>query len=739
MDGLKARLSFDAVAYDYDDEYLTIDTDTHTININNVSRLFGVQYDGNSKLIKFRIRNKLSDIQKMQDSIVYINWIDARGVKGQSIAINKSISNDICEFAWKVPFDALKNSGVLHFAMSAVVTKNSSSVIDQRWSTRIASVITPDGIYIKSYTPSSEEEDRIAQIYNELSNMINKQNDNLSNLQVQVSSLKEDLVNEEHLTSVLVQNKTAEFNKNGYINKNGVLVETENAENTGYINIVGVNTIRCSANMIKYGYAIALYDINRKILINESVLGNGIGVYEKTVPSNARYAIISNFGTHDKHVEFIANSNNIPNELNVIKEKISKKIKPLDTTFFMSKEINQDEFIFAKNNYPNNDCIIISGNNLNSIIVPIPSDTLTMVFQENIEINRRNVVMSKTSTFNLGETYPLVSSKYYYENGNVKGITIVNTNTDYKYAMIYFNNGYDLSVEEFNQNKYDYHLYIGDKRIEKPTKLKSEYLPEYIDVFNGMNLLIFGDSITDTCDINIVNDKTTSYKFRSPSNSYVNEQEKTIYFDMWPKLLKDMFNFNEIRNYAKSGASYKYSNRADGNERQNVSYQIEVALNDLTNPNGVFKVNDFKPDVVIFALGTNDGANSNDTYESAMAKSYADLDKTKFCESVRYSFETIKRKFPTALIIVELPIQRADSDVIEWNTVSLLKKIAERYSCIVVNSATKCGIIKDNNVWGSLGVTLKDGLHPNEVGQNLLTRMFIKIIEQYYINFDNMN
>lgn len=190
MDGLKARLSFDAVAYDYDDEYLTIDTDTHTININNVSRLFGVQYDGNSKLIKFRIRNKLSDIQKMQDSIVYINWIDQKGVKGQSIAIDKTISNDICEFAWKVPFDALKNSGVLHFAMSAVITENNSSVINQKWSTQIASVTTPDGIYIKSYTPSSEEEDRIAQIYNELSKMINKQNDNL---QAQVNSLNEGL------------------------------------------------------------------------------------------------------------------------------------------------------------------------------------------------------------------------------------------------------------------------------------------------------------------------------------------------------------------------------------------------------------------------------------------------------------------------------------------------------------------------------------------------------------------
>lgn len=190
MDGLKARLSFDAVAYDYDDEYLTIDTDTHIITINNLSRLFGVQYDGNSKLIKFRIRNKLSDIQKMQDSIVYINWIDSKGVKGQSIAINKTINNDTCEFAWKVPFDALKNSGVLHFAMSAVITENGSSVINQKWSTQIASVITPDGIYIKSYTPSSEEEDRIAQIYNELSKMINTQSENL---QSQVNSLNDAL------------------------------------------------------------------------------------------------------------------------------------------------------------------------------------------------------------------------------------------------------------------------------------------------------------------------------------------------------------------------------------------------------------------------------------------------------------------------------------------------------------------------------------------------------------------
>lgn len=249
MDGLKARLSFDAVAYDYDDEYLTIDTDTHTININNVSRLFGVQYDGNSKLIKFRIRNKLSDIQKMQDSIVYINWIDFGGVKGQSIAINKTINNDTCEFAWKVPFDALKNSGVLHFAVSAVVTKNSSSVIDQRWSTKIASVITPDGIYIKSYTPSSEEEDRIAQIYTELSNMINKQNDNL---QSQVSSLKEDLVNLEDLQKLISFSSSDKYkiNEDGSVSADSTyIIDKYNIQNIAKLFIS--STDECNILLLK--------------------------------------------------------------------------------------------------------------------------------------------------------------------------------------------------------------------------------------------------------------------------------------------------------------------------------------------------------------------------------------------------------------------------------------------------------------------------------------------------------
>ena len=268
-----------------------------------------MQYDGNSKLIKFRIRNKLSDIQKMQDSIVYINWIDSRGVKGQSIAINKTINNDTCEFAWKVPFDALKNSGVLHFAMSAVMTKNSSSVIDQRWSTQIASVITPDGIYIKSYTPSSEEEDRIAQIYTELSNMINKQNDNL---QSQVSSLNKDLIN---------LDDTALHYKNGknlfpYFRKfDGIYIDNTNGAEVSYSGWSASDFIEIEADtdyQIFYiardnnKYAIGCYYAyynSDKTYISGGVSDTSSG-YNIHTPLNAKYIRIS-FGNVEGQNKFV--------------------------------------------------------------------------------------------------------------------------------------------------------------------------------------------------------------------------------------------------------------------------------------------------------------------------------------------------------------------------------------------------------------------------------------------------
>ena len=261
-------------------------------------------------------------------------------------------------------------------------------------------------------------------------------------------------------------------------------------------------------------------------------------------------------------------------------------------------------------------------------------------------------------------------------------------------------------------------------------------------------VLIFGDSITDSATITIANDKTTSYVNRETSYYVVDGQ--TIYYSFWPYLLSRYFSISDMRNYAKSGASYRDRNPTAGNERQDLSYQITVALNDANNPNNVFPTQgEFYPDIIIFALGTNDGA-PNDTYESAMAKTVRDadnnydipatlanLDRTKFCEAARWAYLTIRNRWPLAQCFCVLPIQCAASEI--TFAYGELQKMAERYGIIVLNGATSTGIIQDLEIRSGLGFFLKDGLHPNGKGQNLLARLIINGIKNNYIQKDYFN
>ena len=303
--------------------------------------------------------------------------------------------------------------------------------------------------------------------------------------------------------------------------------------------------------------------------------------------------------------------------------------------------------------------------------------------------------------------------------------------------MVYFFNG----VYDYESNKNNIVISENEWNPSPQIHILKDYIPNNLNnKLEGLNVLIFGDSITDCCNIKIDgNGNTSEYYFKNISNSYIDANGETVRFSMWPKIMNDLYDCNEIRNYAHYGASFKDAARSVGLERQNVSYQIEIAMNDLNNPNNVFNVYDFKPDVVIFALGTNDGSAATDDYDTAFNTAFENLDRTKFCQAVRYALETVKKAFPIALGFVVLPIQRADSDVFSWQTRTLLKQLAERCGYIIIDGASESGIIKENNVANGLGATLKDGLHPNEKGQNLMARMIINAIESRYSDFSGMN
>jgi len=292
-------------------------------------------------------------------------------------------------------------------------------------------------------------------------------------------------------------------------------------------------------------------------------------------------------------------------------------------------------------------------------------------------------------------------------------------------------------------------LTMIEGEIASPSYIDYSYHYEVKTPILNKNILIFGDSITDCCNfsINATNNTTTAYSFKNPSNSYVKDGV-TINYSMWPAIINDNYGCKEIRNYAKSGAHYReYPNYVD--PRENVTYQIELAINDKNNPNGIFNQQSFTPDIIIFALGTNDL--DNDTYDSAMAKTiYESDDKTidvsstlnnlnllYFNEAVRYCYLKVKQEWPMAQIYVVLPLQRVSEDTYEIG--KDIEKMALRYGAVIIDGYGNSGITPELNVYNGLGEYLKDGLHPNEKGQNLLARLIIKSLFSNYDNFDLMN
>ena len=464
-------------------------------------------------------------------------------------------------------------------------------------------------------------------------------------------------------------------------------------------------------------------------------IGNNTG----NVDISAPISIIKNGATVSASGNLTTNTLiNVPNKLNT---KVSKdgwnEVQPLNTTFFDGLNyFDINKATIYNDRFADTSGKITEGINLTSIVFPVKPDTTYWFFTANM--NRFIVVESETSIFNIAETYTVLHS---YSESTPTQITTGHTA---KYVFAYIAN----YVYDFTENTpiLNENSYRGSEEPYVPYK----YLPADLDnPLDNLNVLIFGDSITDTCNFTInASDETTAVTWRNPSNSYVDAGGNTITFSMWPKILKESQPLLEVRNYARSGASYKTQSRSEGEERQNVQYQIDVAMNDLDNPNNVFAVDNFVPDIVIFALGTNDGA-PDDTFDTAMEATVlqiddvsidveatlAALDDTKTIASARKAFMRIKQQFPMAQIYCVLPIQRANNDTNFGTLHQYLEQMANRYGCIVIDGTSDSGITRDFNTWNDLGMYLKDGLHPNEKGQNLMARMIISSLKSHFMPF----
>lgn len=206
----------------------------------------------------------------------------------------------------------------------------------------------------------------------------------------------------------------------------------------------------------------------------------------------------------------------------------------------------------------------------------------------------------------------------------------------------------------------------------------------------GAKYLFFGDSITQTSrvDDGIFDETTTP-------------------FPNWPTYAKDQLKMSAYRNYAKSGAAFREYGQT--NLWQMMSHQVNTAI-----------TNGETPDIIITAMGTNDGLTNLGDYETAMSKAtLEDLDRSKTLESARWAFWKIKTNFPNAVCFYANPLQRASADSTELAPlIDGLSKMALRYGFTLIDQHHECGIIRDLET-GSQHLYLADGLHPNTAGRIL--------------------
>jgi Lysophospholipase L1 and related esterases len=206
----------------------------------------------------------------------------------------------------------------------------------------------------------------------------------------------------------------------------------------------------------------------------------------------------------------------------------------------------------------------------------------------------------------------------------------------------------------------------------------------------GAKYLFFGDSITQTSrvDDGIFDETTTP-------------------FPNWPTYAKEQLQMSAYRNYAKSGAAFREYGQT--NLWQMMSHQVNTAITNAETP-----------DIIITAMGTNDGLVSLGDYETAMSKATLnDLDRTKTLEAARWAFWTIKKNFPNAVCFYANPLQRASADSTELSPlIDGLSKMALRYGFTLIDQHHECGIIRDLET-GSQHLYLADGLHPNTAGRIL--------------------
>lgn len=602
-----------------------------------------------------------------------------------------------------------------------------------------------ENVTIKDVLDSLQDQidDIVASIPSDYQQLINDVSDLKSNLQVN---------NNANLRDFIYNNKR--------IGTNGVVTDSTGYKCTDYIECDTMSQIIITdiyAGESTFAYSFYTDD---KVLISgqNDILGDFYGV---TIPANTAYVRFcgrfdDGYGsTHDTKA-YVFNNIEVEQKAETNKNSISQllsrvntieslfPILPNNTSFFDIFDFIDGAFIDFWGGLVGTDGKIWANTNAMSIKLKVEPNTTYVLEIPNA--NRSTGTSNATGVFETGQSYTTLSCT---RSGDLITFT---TGAGIYYAVVYFYSGtYDTS-----HGTDGIHLYKDSKKTSTIPTVKLENLPvEALKAPYPVDVLVFGDSITDTANITIDSETncTTAYTIKNPNNSYVKDGV-TIQYAMWPTLIQRVLNIRELRNYALAGAHFYTTSTPPANPRSKLLYQVQVALNDLANPNNVFPNDDFNPNIIIVACGINDGNIAAGSFETTMAKTVmktgdvgvdveatlAAMNQQNPMDAMRYVLMLLKQTFPTALLLYVNPLQQTyGTDEARQITRVELGKMAERYDFINLDGFAQFGVVRDFETQEQVGLLTKDGLHPNEKGQNLYARNIVQAIKRYYFPLDQFN
>lgn len=139
------------------------------------------------------------------------------------------------------------------------------------------------------------------------------------------------------------------------------------------------------------------------------------------------------------------------------------------------------------------------------------------------------------------------------------------------------------------------------------------------------------------------------------------------------------------------------------------------------------------PDVFVFSMGTNDN-NLGSAEEALKGKILDEVDVTTMAGGARWAIQTILEHYPRCRVFVSTPIQTGSTEHNGQNLkkIAILRELCQSLSVQLIDCYSNSGITEKFEQPSGSGRYLRDGLHPDKEGQELMGRYIAKEIRNNF-------